>query len=159
MPGPLSSSGADDSGRNSSPEIDRNGDRDREAHLPQYRQPPGGSIPLQGSTTDLPNIPHWAGEAPHPHLGRRGTIYLPSLLANNASSVSLHRPDFGGIRRASSVVLNKPVLRSHRLIGNSNPRYEWAQYIKTDEELKAIKKKRVRQYYERNNKLAEQYQW
>lgn len=33
-----------------------------------------------------------------------------------------------------------PQMRSMRLIGNSNPRYRWDRYIKTDEELKEYKK-------------------
>jgi hypothetical protein len=42
-------------------------------------------------------------------------------------------------RRASSI-LNDPRMRSMRLIGNSNPRYNWRQYWKTEEELKQMKK-------------------
>jgi hypothetical protein len=41
-------------------------------------------------------------------------------------------------RRAS--LLNDPRMRSQRLIGNSNPRYRWHQYWKTEEELKQMKK-------------------
>ncbi len=53
-------------------------------------------------------------------------------------------------------VLMKPEMRSMRLIGNSNPRYRWQQYYKTEEELKKMKKP-IRQYYERNNFLIAQY--
>ncbi|KAI9661909.1 MAG: hypothetical protein M1821_009149 [Bathelium mastoideum] len=56
----------------------------------------------------------------------------------------------------ASSVLNTPQMRSQRLIGNSNPRYQWAKYYKTDEELKRMKKS-VRRYYERNNYLIQQY--
>ena len=42
-------------------------------------------------------------------------------------------------RRLSSV-LNGPQVRSLRLIGNSNPRYKWERYWKTEEELKGMKK-------------------
>lgn len=42
--------------------------------------------------------------------------------------------------RRASVVLNNPQMRSMRLIGNSNPRYRWQQYWKTEEELKKMKK-------------------
>ncbi|KAF2095279.1 hypothetical protein NA57DRAFT_68225 [Rhizodiscina lignyota] len=49
-----------------------------------------------------------------------------------------------------------PEMRSQRLIGNSNPRYRWEQYWKTEEELKAMKKP-IRKYYERNNELIQQY--
>ena len=37
-------------------------------------------------------------------------------------------------------ILNGPQIRSMRLIGNSNPRYRWHQYWKTEEELKKMKK-------------------
>ena len=53
-------------------------------------------------------------------------------------------------------VLAKPEVRSQRLIGNSNPRYRWQQYWKTEEDLKKMKKD-VRKYYERNNDLIAQY--
>ena len=42
-------------------------------------------------------------------------------------------------RRLSAVLLG-PQMRSQRLIGNSNPRYRWERYWKTEEELKAMKK-------------------
>ena len=42
--------------------------------------------------------------------------------------------------RRLSVILNGPHMRSQRLIGNSNPRYRWERYWKTEEELKPMKK-------------------
>jgi hypothetical protein len=42
--------------------------------------------------------------------------------------------------RRLSVILNGPQMRSQRLIGNSNPRYKWERYWKTEEELKLLKK-------------------
>lgn len=42
--------------------------------------------------------------------------------------------------RRASLLLNGPQMRSMRLIGNSNPRYRWQQYWKTEEELKTMKK-------------------
>src|SRR4051794_12596565 len=53
-------------------------------------------------------------------------------------------------------ILNTPQIRSMRLIGNSNPRYRWQQYYKSEDELKKMKKP-IRQYYERNNFLIAQY--
>ena len=53
-------------------------------------------------------------------------------------------------------ILMTPQMRSQRLIGNSNPRYEWEQYYKTEDELKQMKKP-IREYYERNNYLIQQY--
>ncbi|KNG45155.1 cation diffusion facilitator 10 [Stemphylium lycopersici] len=61
--------------------------------------------------------------------------------------------------RRSSIgahVLNTPQMRSQRLIGNSNPRYKWERYYKSDEELKGMKKP-IREYYERNNQLLQHY--
>ncbi|ELR03421.1 hypothetical protein VC83_06923 [Pseudogymnoascus destructans] len=59
------------------------------------------------------------------------------------------------MRRASSVLYG-PQMRSMRLIGNSNPRYNWTRYWKTEEELKLMKQP-IRQYYERTNLLIQQY--
>lgn len=42
--------------------------------------------------------------------------------------------------RRLSVILNGPQMRSQRLIGNSNPRYKWERYWKTEEELQKMKK-------------------
>ena len=55
-------------------------------------------------------------------------------------------------------LLNTPQMRSQRLIGSSNPRYQWEKYFKPDEELKDMKKP-IRQYYERNNYLIQQYRY
>ena len=61
-------------------------------------------------------------------------------------------------RRANEAakLLLTPQMRAARLIGNSNPRYQWAQYYKSEEEL-APMKKAVRKYYGRNNSLIQQY--
>lgn len=42
--------------------------------------------------------------------------------------------------RRASQILNKPQMRSMRLIGNSNPRYNWKKYWKTEDELRKMKK-------------------
>nr|POE70929.1 metal tolerance protein 3 [Quercus suber] len=55
-------------------------------------------------------------------------------------------------------ILLTPQMRSQRLIGNSNPRYRWERYWKTDEELKKMNKP-IRQYYERNNYLIQHYMY
>jgi hypothetical protein len=46
------------------------------------------------------------------------------------------------MRRNSNAasILNTPQMRSQRLIGNSNPRYKWEKYFKSDEELKGLKR-------------------
>jgi hypothetical protein len=43
--------------------------------------------------------------------------------------------------RRMSAILNGPHIRSIRLIGNSNPRYRWERYWKTEEQLKQMKPK------------------
>lgn len=53
-------------------------------------------------------------------------------------SVLDDRDDFS--ERRLSAVLNGPQMRSQRLIGNSNPRYKWERYWKTEDELKKLKK-------------------
>lgn len=58
-------------------------------------------------------------------------------------------------RRASEVLMT-PQMRSMRLIGNSNPRYKWERYWKTEEQLKTMTKP-LRGYYERCNSLIQQY--
>ncbi|PSN70994.1 hypothetical protein BS50DRAFT_570406 [Corynespora cassiicola Philippines] len=55
-------------------------------------------------------------------------------------------------------ILNTPQMRSQRLIGNSNPRYKWEKYYKSEDELKKMKKD-VREYYERNNYLIQHYMY
>ncbi|KAI4119801.1 MAG: hypothetical protein LQ345_000360 [Seirophora villosa] len=61
-------------------------------------------------------------------------------------------------RRTSnaSETLMTPQMRSMRLIGNSNPRYQWEKYYKSEDELKQMKKP-IRQYYETNNRLISSY--
>ncbi|THY31634.1 hypothetical protein D6D01_02836 [Aureobasidium pullulans] len=78
----------------------------------------------------------------------------PRLKATAA--VADQNPD--AFRRLSSgaAALMTPQMRSMRLIGNSNPRYRWEKYFTSDEDLKKMKKP-IRQYYERNNFLIQQY--
>ncbi|KAL8731758.1 MAG: hypothetical protein Q9166_003205 [cf. Caloplaca sp. 2 TL-2023] len=56
----------------------------------------------------------------------------------------------------ASEVLLTPQMRSMRLIGNSNPRYQWEKYYRSEDELKRMKKP-FRQYYEKNNHLISSY--
>ncbi|KAF2858158.1 hypothetical protein K470DRAFT_296573 [Piedraia hortae CBS 480.64] len=59
-------------------------------------------------------------------------------------------------RSPAASILNTPEMRSQRLIGNSNPRYRWEQYWKSDEQLKKMKKP-IREYYTRVNSLIQHY--
>jgi hypothetical protein len=66
----------------------------------------------------------------------------PQLVRRNsrdASEIEEFRPSTGDERRLSAVLFG-PQMRSQRLIGNSNPRYRWEKYWKTEEELKQMKK-------------------
>jgi hypothetical protein len=58
------------------------------------------------------------------------------------SSFEERRMGEDAARRMSTaaLVLMTPQMRSQRLIGNSNPRYRWDKYFKTEEELKTYKK-------------------
>lgn len=58
--------------------------------------------------------------------------------------------------RRLSAILNGPHMRSMRLIGKNNPRYQWDKYWKTEEELRRMKGP-LRSYYERTNYLIQQY--
>jgi cation diffusion facilitator family transporter len=78
--------------------------------------------------------------------GPRDEVYRSSVLGE----IDARRMSLG------PEILMTPQMRSMRLIGNSNRRYKWQQYYKTEEELKKMKKP-LRQYYERNNFLIAQY--
>ena len=99
---------------------------------------------------------------------------LPSLLHSSSSTSLFTLPWRGGkrknslgaddeergpsdeIRRPNPGEFQTEAMRSMRLIGNSNPRYRWHQYYKSEEELKKMKKP-LREYYARNNFLIAQY--
>ncbi|GAP83387.1 putative cation efflux family protein [Rosellinia necatrix] len=85
-----------------------------------------------------------------------------ALLAHSLSSHGFdgedeHRRSQADERRLSQILNSDPV-RSMRLIGNSNPRYNWERYWKTEEDLSTLKKP-IREYYERTNYLIQQYRY
>ncbi|KAK5112661.1 hypothetical protein LTR85_011172 [Meristemomyces frigidus] len=99
------------------------------------------------------DLPRFSGENERPNSD------LSPEAQRRMSSVA----GWGGGREAddrrmslAASILATPQMRSQRLIGNSNPRYRWEQYYKTDEELSKMKKP-IRQYYERNNFLIKRY--
>ena len=66
----------------------------------------------------------------------------PNLVRRNSrdpSEIDEFRRSAGDERRLSAMLFG-PQMRSQRLIGNSNPRYRWEKYWKTEEELKGMKK-------------------
>lgn len=99
------------------------------------------------------SLPEWAA------FGRRQNS-LPSAPHDDIDYVDYGEyPDrrSAAEERRLNDILNGPHVRSMRLIGNSNTRYQWAKYWKTEEELKKIKSNKTREYYERNNYLIQQY--
>ncbi|EOD47263.1 putative cation diffusion facilitator 10 protein [Neofusicoccum parvum UCRNP2] len=114
----------------------------RGQHLPSLLQQ---SLSNRGNSQRPASVRSEDLHSDTPSFGARGSI--PAT------------PRFDDDRRSSiggASVLLTPQMRSQRLIGNSNPRYRWEQYWKSDEELKKYSKP-VRKYYERNNYLIQQY--
>lgn len=118
------------------------------AHLIRNRS--HGSLPTYGSTWrpsggfDTADLEAHAGG-----IDASGA----SALASDDDAVS--RRSLFEERRLSAVLMSRPV-RSMRLIGNSNPRYRWERYWKTDDQLNEMSKP-IRAYYERTNYLIQQY--
>lgn len=92
--------------------------------------------------------------------GRRGSVSEDDDDLESGRHGLMMNYDNDSERRqsAGAMVLNTPQMRSQRLIGNSNPRYKWEKYYKSEEELKGMKKP-VREYYERNNQLIQHYMY
>lgn len=65
---------------------------------------------------------------------------LDHLADEEQSSGDAHGRRSGEQDRRLSAVLNTPQMRSMRLIGSSNPRYQWEKYWKTEDQLKTMKK-------------------
>ncbi|KAF2272779.1 uncharacterized protein EI97DRAFT_436706 [Westerdykella ornata] len=136
--------------------------------IPSYK----GFLPLSDASaisTRGQNLPSLIREqSVQPHYRRRARSPLPNDGRRNSSSSSEddletgHTMPWGSEheRRFSHAasVLNTPQVRSQRLIGNSNPRYRWERYYKTEDELKKMKKP-IRKYYERNNYLIQNYMY
>lgn len=101
------------------------------------------------------------------HHGRddeeAGGALTPSGMMTPAGSVLGRRDTFSDEEdarrqhddRRLSAILNNPQMRSMRLIGRAK-RYRWERYWKTEEQLRAMTQP-LREYYERNNMLIQQY--
>lgn len=118
-------------------------------HMPRLR----GFLPLSGDTN--PMATHGQGV-----LGALIRTQSSASLQGRRSSLAWNKgtpedEDIGpprlshegdvedfrhGDDRRLSAVLYGPQMRSQRLIGNSNPRYRWERYWKTEEELKTMRK-------------------
>jgi hypothetical protein len=79
----------------------------------------------------------------------------PYSITNDDDDAMSTRRSVTEERRLSAILRSHPV-RSMRLIGNSNPRYRWEQYWKTEDQLENMRPP-VRSYYERTNYLVQQY--
>ncbi|KAI1659876.1 hypothetical protein F4813DRAFT_379652 [Daldinia decipiens] len=98
----------------------------------------------------------WRGAVPN-LLDDEESGLLPSMFSRPPSE-----PDDEAHRRSQSEerrlhqILHSSTMRSMLLIGKSNPRYNWARYWKTEEQLNEMRKP-LREYYERTNYLVQQY--
>jgi hypothetical protein len=108
------------------------------------------SQPLQRQRSNEENDANINLWGPQPSPGRRRTTF------SDLSQVDSRDRD---PRRMSlgPEILNTPQMRSMRLIGNSNPRYRWRQYFKSEEQLKKMPNKALREYYRRCNYLISHY--
>ncbi|KAK8126811.1 uncharacterized protein PG998_002570 [Apiospora kogelbergensis] len=129
------------------------------------------NTPLLGPAASLP---HGQGTLAHLIRNNRsqnslhyGSTWRPSgagydqpadLEAGTDSESEPTRRSFSEERRLSHI-LNSDQVRSMRLIGSSNPRYNWRRYWKTEEQLAEMKTKPIREYYERTNYLIQQYMY
>ncbi|KAI8624664.1 hypothetical protein F5Y19DRAFT_467645 [Xylariaceae sp. FL1651] len=98
----------------------------------------------------------WRGSASEDEEAAPARAMSPHKHPDAIEDECLRRPPAD--ERRLSQILNSNPMRSMRLIGNSNPRYNWARYWKTEEQLKALKKP-LRKYYERINYLIQQYMY
>ncbi|RMZ73262.1 cation diffusion facilitator 10 [Pyrenophora seminiperda CCB06] len=122
-------------------------------------------LPLQNDASTISTRGHHLPSLLH-HTRRPSTIRSTERRGSDTDDEDLEAyrnglmmsHDRDSDRRSSigAHVLNTPQMRSQRLIGNSNPRYKWEKYYKAEEELKGMKKP-VREYYERNNELLQNY--
>lgn len=92
----------------------------------------GGALTPSGMMTPVGSV-----------LGRRDTF------SDEEDARRLHD------ERRLSAILNNPQMRSMRLIGRAK-RYRWERYWKTEEQLGTLTRP-LREYYERNNMLIQQY--
>ncbi|MCJ1414993.1 hypothetical protein MMC32_001323 [Xylographa parallela] len=125
----------------------------------------GQKLPALIQSRSTANLHDIRSQAPRPSgISRARTGYdgpddEESRVHENSRRGSLEEASKKRLQRLMSVgaeVLMTPQMRSMRLIGNTNPRYQWEKYHKSSEELKKMRKP-VREYYERNNFLISQY--
>ncbi|GMG38651.1 unnamed protein product [Ambrosiozyma monospora] len=106
-------------------------------------------------------------DEPQPYIPMfRSSFGDPSALSQDQQTgMSIIRP-ISSERRRSSVIdihdFSKRLdslksMRRYKLIGTAGSLLNWSNFTKSTEELKQIKNKSVRQYYESQNDMAERY--
>ena len=120
-----------------------------------FHNPATTAIYKPGKAGSIRGVAHQAADDEEPALGGN-TGHQDWFVFRGTRDDPSDDPGRRAEERRMSAVLNTPQMRSMRLIGNSNPRYRWEQYWKTEEELKGMRKE-IRAYYERTNYLVQQY--
>jgi len=102
------------------------------------------------TNTDTPSAMHVHGQGALSNLIKNQAQATTSAREGRRGSIGHRDEEEGGEQHGRrsldvgdkrlSAALNTPQMRSMRLIGNNNPRYQWEQYWKTEEELKKMKK-------------------
>src|SRR6218665_2330211 len=131
------------------------------ASTPTSPTSPGPAPPRRSFT--LPDFP----------TPRATTPLIPSLL-HSPSFISLRQPSSLSIDtvnlgpdhvhphdplRRASMAMTSESLRSQRLVGTNNRRYQWERYRTSPEDLGKIKNKKLRGYYEDVNRQIDRYIW
>lgn len=111
---------------------------------PRYSYPPSrGFLSL---SAEAPSPMHVHGQGALSNLIKNQASYNIDARDTRKGDEEQGGGDIHGRRsgemeeRRLSGILNTPQMRSIRLIGKSNPRYQWEKYWKTEEELKRMKK-------------------
>lgn len=100
--------------------------------------------------------------SPHEHHSFYQTLYhTPSQHFHGLPFENFEALNAQGMGDAAAASIerleNLQEMRSQYLIGQSGPLRDWSSYIKSDEELAAIKNSKTRKYYENQNELLERY--
>ncbi|KAI6831639.1 hypothetical protein KC340_g1033 [Hortaea werneckii] len=101
--------------------------------------------------------PRFQAESPTTHLNAQVDAEVQRRLSGVLGWGGGDEADERRMSMAANVLMT-PQMRSQRLIGNSNPRYRWDRYWRTEEELQHMPTK-IRKYYERNNYLIQHYMY
>ncbi|KAK6529718.1 hypothetical protein TWF281_008881 [Arthrobotrys megalospora] len=90
------------------------------------------------------------------HSPSLASLRQPPALTLDTASDHVHPHD--PLRRASMAMTSES-MRSQRLVGTNNRRYQWERYRTSEEDLAKIKKRDIREYYETVNRQIDRYIW